>query len=119
MDSTSLTLGAAILLLLSFAIHRAGKPTPLPLIPHNNNLKWFVGDIPFIAKLAKERGGVSYAFDDTALRLGPVSQVCERYALVPNVLMCCADCHWTWRKLDRQNLRPRASYCDSCSTSLP
>jgi hypothetical protein len=35
------------------------------------------------------------------------------------VLMCCTDCHWTWRKLDRQNLRPRASYCDSCSTSLP
>ncbi|KAJ7860117.1 cytochrome P450 [Mycena olivaceomarginata] len=74
MDPTSLTLGAVILLLLSFAIHRAGKPTPLPLIPHNN-LKWFVGDIPFIAKLAKERGGVSYAFDDTALRLGPVSQI--------------------------------------------
>ncbi|KAJ7305635.1 cytochrome P450 [Mycena albidolilacea] len=75
MDSTSLTLGAGILLLLSFAIHHAGKPTPLPLIPHNSNLKWFVGDIPFIAKLAKERGGVSYAFDDTALRLGPVSQI--------------------------------------------
>ncbi|KAJ6582654.1 cytochrome P450 [Mycena vulgaris] len=75
MDSTSLALGAAILLALSFAIHRAGKPTPLPLIPHNDNLTWFAGDIPFIMRLAKEKGGVSYAFDDTALRLGPLSQI--------------------------------------------
>ncbi|KAF7369588.1 Cytochrome P450 [Mycena venus] len=74
MDATSLALFAVVLLALSFAIHHVGKPTPLPLIPHNN-LKWFVGDIHFIAKLAKEKGTMTHAFDDTALRLGPVSQV--------------------------------------------
>ncbi|KAJ6563669.1 cytochrome P450 [Mycena vulgaris] len=75
MDPTSLALGAVVLLILSFAIYRLGKPTPLPLIPHNKNLKWLVGDISFIAKMAKETGSISHAFDDTALRLGPVSQV--------------------------------------------
>ncbi|KAJ7868214.1 hypothetical protein B0H14DRAFT_2572453 [Mycena olivaceomarginata] len=75
MDATSLALGAVILFTLAFAIHHVGKPTPLPLIPHNNNLKWLVGDIPFITKLAKEKGTMTHAFDDTALRLGPVSQV--------------------------------------------
>ncbi|KAJ7067242.1 cytochrome P450 [Mycena amicta] len=75
MDPTSLALGAVVLLTLSFVIHHLGKPTPLPFIPHNNNLKWLGGDIPFIARMAKETGSVSHAFDDTALRLGPVSQI--------------------------------------------
>jgi hypothetical protein len=74
MDSNTFAVGASIILALLLVIHRVGKPTPLPLIPHNK-LRWLVGDIPFIAKVAKEKGAITYAFDDTVMRLGPVSQV--------------------------------------------
>ncbi|KAJ7459952.1 cytochrome P450 [Mycena latifolia] len=74
MEPTTLAIGASIVLALSVAIYQVGKPTPLPLIPHNK-LQWFTGDIPFLAQLAREKGAITYAFDDTAMRLGPVSQV--------------------------------------------
>ncbi|KAJ7505699.1 cytochrome P450 [Mycena galericulata] len=74
MDPTTLAIGAFVVLALSFAIYQVGKPTPLPLIPHNK-LEWFTGDIPFLAQQAKEKGSPTFAFDDTAMRLGPVSQV--------------------------------------------
>ncbi|KAJ7129909.1 cytochrome P450 [Mycena crocata] len=74
MDANTLALGATVALALSWAIYQLGKPTPLPGIPHNK-LNWFTGDIPFLARLAKEKGAITYAFDDTAMRLGPVSQV--------------------------------------------
>ncbi|KAJ7280942.1 cytochrome P450 [Mycena rebaudengoi] len=74
MDPTTFAIGASIVLALSFAIYQVGKPTPLPLIPHNK-LEWFTGDIPFLARQAKEKGSLTFAFDDTAMRLGPVSQV--------------------------------------------
>lgn len=79
MDPTTFAISATIILSLSFVIYEVGKPTPLPLIPHNK-LKWFTGDIPFLARQAKEKGSLTFAFDDTAMRLGPVSQVC--YSLV-------------------------------------
>ncbi|KAJ7091852.1 cytochrome P450 [Mycena belliarum] len=74
MDPTALAIGASLVLALSLAIYQIGKPKPLPHIPHNK-LQWFVGDIPFLARMAKEKGATTYAFDDTAARLGPVSQV--------------------------------------------
>ncbi|KAJ7503433.1 cytochrome P450 [Mycena galericulata] len=73
MDPTTLAIGAFVVLGLSFAIYQVGKPTPLPLIPHNK-LEWFTGDIPFLAQQAKEKGSLTFAFDDTGMRLGPVSQ---------------------------------------------
>lgn len=76
MDSATLVTGAAVVLAGSLAIYQFGKPKPLPLIPHNK-LHWLKGDIPFLVKMEKENSGFSYAFDDTATRLGPVSQVCE------------------------------------------
>ncbi|KAJ7815712.1 cytochrome P450 [Mycena leptocephala] len=74
MDSTTLVTSAAIVLAGSLAIYQLGKPKPLPLIPHNK-LPWFKGDTPFLVKMGKEKPGLSYAFDDTAIRLGPVSQL--------------------------------------------
>ncbi|KAJ7882836.1 cytochrome P450 [Mycena leptocephala] len=74
MDPTTFAIGASVVLALSFAIYQIGKPTPLPLIPHNK-LEWFIGDIPFLARQAKEKGSLTFAFDDTARRLGPISQV--------------------------------------------
>jgi hypothetical protein len=76
MDPTTFAIGASVVLALSFAIYQIGKPTPLPLIPHNK-LEWFTGDIPFLARQAKEKGSLTFAFDDTARRLGPISQVFE------------------------------------------
>ncbi|KAJ6628495.1 cytochrome P450 [Mycena sp. CBHHK59/15] len=74
MDSAALVTGAAVVLAFSLTIYQLGKPKPLPLIPHNT-LHWFKGDIPFLVKMGKENPGFSYAFDDTATRLGPVSQL--------------------------------------------
>jgi hypothetical protein len=85
MDSTTFTIGASVVLVLSLVIYQVGKPTPLPLIPHNK-LPWFVGDIPFLTRLAKEKGAITYAFDDTAMRLGPVSQV-RGYHLIPGAVV--------------------------------
>jgi hypothetical protein len=82
MDPTTFAIGASVVLALSFAIYQIGKPTPLPLIPHNK-LEWFTGDIPFLARQAKEKGSLTFAFDDTARRLGPVSQVCLKACLPP------------------------------------
>jgi hypothetical protein len=76
MESFTLTTGTALVLALSLAIYQLGKPKPLPHIPHNK-LHWFTGDFPFILQVGKEKSGFSYAFDDIATRLGPVSQVCE------------------------------------------
>jgi hypothetical protein len=76
MDSSTLKTGAA-LLVVSLAIYRLGKPKPLPHIPHNK-LRWFAGDYPFVLRIGREKSGFSYAFDDIATRLGPVSQVCKR-----------------------------------------
>ncbi|KAJ7914757.1 cytochrome P450 [Mycena leptocephala] len=75
MDSFTLTTGTALVLVISLAIYQLGKPKPLPHIPHNK-LHWFTGDFPFIEQVVKEKPGFSYAFDDIATRLGPVSQVC-------------------------------------------
>ncbi|KAF8188875.1 cytochrome P450 [Mycena galopus ATCC 62051] len=74
MDSSMLVTGAAVVLTLSLTIYQLGKPKPLPLIPPNE-LQWFKGDIPFLVKMGKENPGFSYAFDATATRLGPVSQL--------------------------------------------
>ncbi|KAJ7271167.1 cytochrome P450 [Mycena rebaudengoi] len=74
MDSPTLALGAFTVTVCLGIIHRLGRSTPLPLIPHNK-LRWFIGDIPFLTRIAKEKGAISYAFDDTAVRLGPLSQV--------------------------------------------
>ncbi|KAF8194043.1 cytochrome P450 [Mycena galopus ATCC 62051] len=74
MDPAMLAIGAFGVLVLSLVIYQVGKPIPLPLIPHNK-LQWFVGDIPFLTRLATEKGAITYAFDDTAMRLGPVSQL--------------------------------------------
>ncbi|KAJ7815931.1 cytochrome P450 [Mycena leptocephala] len=74
MDSATLVTGAAVVLAGSLAIYQLGKPKPLPFIPHNK-LPWFKGDTPFLMKMGKENPGFSYAFDDTATRLGPVSQL--------------------------------------------
>jgi hypothetical protein len=81
MDSFTLTTGTALVLVISLAIYQLGKPKPLPHIPHNK-LHWFTGDFPFIEQVIKEKPGFSYAFDDIATRLGPVSQVCE-HSVVP------------------------------------
>ncbi|KAJ7799642.1 hypothetical protein B0H14DRAFT_3156389 [Mycena olivaceomarginata] len=53
---------------------RFGKPKPLPSILHNK-LTWFLGDIPLLTRMLKERGANTYAFEETAMRHGPVSQV--------------------------------------------
>ncbi|KAF7309060.1 Cytochrome P450 [Mycena kentingensis (nom. inval.)] len=75
MDSTTtIALGATLVLSLSLAVYHIGKPTPLPGIPHNK-LHWFTGDIPLLTYGVKEKGAITWAFDDTAKRLGPVSQV--------------------------------------------
>ncbi|KAF8186072.1 cytochrome P450 [Mycena galopus ATCC 62051] len=75
MDPATLAIGAFFVLVLSLVIYQVGKRIPLPLIPHNK-LQWFVGDIPFLTRLATEKGAITYAFDDTAMRLGPVSHWC-------------------------------------------
>ncbi|KAF7309083.1 Cytochrome P450 [Mycena kentingensis (nom. inval.)] len=71
-DPNTLALGAAFIISLTWAVYQLGKPAPLPGIPHNSNLSWFAGDIPFIARGMKERGSSSIAFEDTAKRLGPI-----------------------------------------------
>ncbi|KAK6975045.1 cytochrome P450 [Favolaschia claudopus] len=88
MDSTSLYLGAFIALALSLILYRPGKTTPLPLIPHNK-LKWFLGDI---IRMANEKGSITYAFNDTATRLGRVSQVVDSQEM-HNVLVNSAFLH--------------------------
>lgn len=106
MDPTSLALGASLVLALSLAIYQVGKPTPLPGIPHNK-LKWFVGDIPFLTRLATEKGAITYAFDDTAMRLGPVSQVCGCLSRVRYDVDFLGRLSWGWAR------RGRAGYLAS------
>ncbi|KAJ6583034.1 cytochrome P450 [Mycena vulgaris] len=74
MDPDMLAIGASVVFMLSLVIYQIGKPTPLPLIPHNE-LRWFPGDIPFLVRRFKEEGSIMNAFEDTAIRLGPISQV--------------------------------------------
>lgn len=35
--------------------------------------------------MAKEKGAITYAFDDTVMRLGPVSQVREHYSVAGGI----------------------------------
>ncbi|KAJ7790786.1 cytochrome P450 [Mycena olivaceomarginata] len=74
MDAATLAIDAFVVLALSLAVYQFGKPKPLPSIPHNK-LKWFLGDIPLLMRMLKERGASSYACEETAMRHGPVSQV--------------------------------------------
>ncbi|KAJ7354178.1 cytochrome P450 [Mycena albidolilacea] len=74
MDAATLAIDAFVVLALSLAVYQFGKPKPLPSIPHNK-LSWFLGDIPLLMRMLKERGASSYACEETAMRHGPVSQV--------------------------------------------
>ncbi|KAJ7853816.1 cytochrome P450 [Mycena olivaceomarginata] len=74
MDAATLAIDAFLVLALSLAVYQFGKPKPLPSIPHNR-LTWFLGDIPLLTRMLKERGANTYAFEETAMRHGPVSQV--------------------------------------------
>jgi hypothetical protein len=74
MDAATLAIDAFVVLALSLAVYQFGKPKPLPSIPHNK-LTWFLGDIPLLTRMLKERGANTYAFEETAMRHGPVSQV--------------------------------------------
>ncbi|KAJ7354193.1 cytochrome P450 [Mycena albidolilacea] len=74
MDAATLAIDAFVVLALSLAVYQFGKPKPLPSIPHNK-LTWFLGDIPLLTRMLKERGANTYAFEETAIRHGPVSQV--------------------------------------------
>jgi hypothetical protein len=115
MDSTTFTIGASVVLVLSLVIYQVGKPTPLPLIPHNK-LPWFVGDIPFLTRLAKEKGAITYAFDDTAMRLGPVSQVRGHRLIPAPSLIFSVGRGWTRSLLGQQTIWFWAGHRHSRST---
>jgi hypothetical protein len=74
MNAATLAIDAFVVLAVSLAVYQFGKPRPLPSIPHNK-LTWFLGDIPLLTRMLKERGANTYAFEETAMRHGPVSQV--------------------------------------------
>ena len=82
----------AIIIVLVFAVYHALTPKPLPGIPHNK-LAWFTGDLPYLRRLAKETGKFSKGFDETAVKLGPISQVSPSNFLLPSNVFLGEDRH--------------------------
>jgi hypothetical protein len=73
-SSTVETLIVVIPALVAAAISTCHS-LPLPSIPHNSNLPWMGGDVPFVGQTFQETGLMTRALEMTDQKLGPIFQV--------------------------------------------
>jgi hypothetical protein len=70
---------AGLIFVVLLVIYYSFKPQPLPSIPHNSDLPWFSGDIPYLTRVMQETGMFTRSLEMMAEKYGPICQVCVVY----------------------------------------